>query len=307
MKYFELGKTGLQVSNLAMGCMRIDGKSKEEVARLIETAMEEGINFFDHADIYGGDHACERHFAESLALTNVKREDIIIQTKCGIRPFGYDFSRDHILKQADDSLKCLNMDYLDVLLLHRPDALMEPDEVAEAFDRLHSAGKVRFFGVSNHNPMQIRLLEKSLHQKLQVNQLQMGIAHTPMIDSGMAVNMAIDQSINRDGSVLDYCRLNDITIQAWSPFQKGFFEGVVLNDNEKYAALNEEIRRLAAQYEVAPTAIAVAFLTRHPANIQVILGTTSIDHMRESCAGASLPLTREEWYGLYKAAGNMVP
>lgn len=202
MKYFELGKTGLQVSNLAMGCMRIDGKSKEEVARLIETAMEEGINFFDHADIYGGDHACERYFAESLALTNVKREDMIVQTKCGIRPFGYDFSRDHILKQVDDSLRCLNMDYLDVLLLHRPDALMEPDEVAEAFDRLHSAGKVRFFGVSNHNPMQIRLLEKSLHQKLQVNQLQMGIAHTPMIDSGMAVNMAIDQSINRDGSVL---------------------------------------------------------------------------------------------------------
>lgn len=307
MKYFELGKTGLQVSNLAMGCMRIDGKSKEEVARLIETAMEEGINFFDHADIYGGDHACERYFAESLALTNVKREDMIVQTKCGIRPFGYDFSRDHILKQVDDSLRCLNMDYLDVLLLHRPDALMEPDEVAEAFDRLHSAGKVRFFGVSNHNPMQIRLLEKSLHQKLQVNQLQMGIAHTPMIDSGMAVNMAIDQSINRDGSVLDYCRINDITIQAWSPFQKGFFEGVVLNDNEKYAALNEEIGRLAGKYGVTPTGIAIAFLTRHPANIQVIVGTTSIDHMHESCAGASLPLTRKEWYGLYKAAGNMIP
>ena len=307
MKYFELGKTGLQVSNLAMGCMRINGKTKEEVAKLIEAAVEEGINFFDHADIYGGDHACEHWFAEALALTGIKRDQIIVQTKCGIRPFGYDFSQQHILKQVDDSLKALNMEYLDVLLLHRPDALMEPDEVAEAFDRLYAAGKVRFFGVSNHNPMQMRLLEKSLHQKLQVNQLQIGIAHTPMIDSGMAVNMAIDQSINRDGGVLDYCRLNDITIQAWSPFQKGFFEGVVFNDKEKYAGLNEEICRLAEQYQVAPTAIATAFLTRHPANIQVILGTTSIAHMRESCAGASLPLTREEWYGLYKAAGNMIP
>ncbi len=307
MKYFELGKTGLQVSNIAMGCMRINGKTKEEVAKLIEGALAEGINFFDHADIYGGNHACEAYFAEALKLTNVKREDMIVQTKCGIRPFGYDFSRDHILKQVDDSLKCLNMDYIDVLLLHRPDALMEPDEVAEAFDILQAAGKVRHFGVSNHNPMQMQLLEKSLKQKLHVNQLQFGIAHTPMIDSGMAVNMAVDQAINRDGGILDYCRLNDVTIQAWSPFQKGFFEGVVLNDTSKYAKLNEEINRLAEVYGVTNTAIAVAFLTRHPANIQVVLGTTSLEHMKESCTGSDLKLTKEEWYGLYRAAGNMIP
>lgn len=307
MKYFELGKTGLQVSNIAMGCMRINGKTKEEVAKLIEGALAEGVNFFDHADIYGGNHACEAYFAEALKLTDVKREDMIVQTKCGIRPFGYDFSRDHILKQVDDSLKCLNMDYIDVLLLHRPDALMEPDEVAEAFDILQAAGKVRHFGVSNHNPMQMQLLEKSLKQKLHVNQLQFGIAHTPMIDSGMAVNMATDQAINRDGGILDYCRLNDVTIQAWSPFQKGFFEGVVLNDTGKYAKLNEEINRLAEVYGVTNTAIAVAFLTRHPANIQVILGTTSLAHMKESCAGSDLKLTKEEWYGLYRAAGNMIP
>lgn len=307
MKYFELGKTGLSVSNIAMGCMRIDGKSEKEVARLIETAVSEGVNFFDHADIYGGDHACERHFARSLALTDIKREDIIVQTKCGIRPFGYDFSKENILRQVDGSLRALNMDYVDVLLLHRPDTLCEPEEVAEAFDALHAAGKVRHFGVSNHNPMQIQLLEKSLHQKLHVNQLQAGVAHTPMIDSGMAVNMGIDQSVDRTGSVLEYCRLTDRTIQAWSPFQKGFFEGVVLNDNEKYAALNEEIGRLAVQYGVTPTAVAVAFLTRHPANIQVILGTTNEMHLKEGCAGAGLPLTRAEWYGLYRAAGNMIP
>ena len=307
MKYFTLGTTKLTVSNIAMGCMRIVGRTQPEVEHLVKTAMEEGINFFDHADIYGGDHACERYFAESVHMTPALREKMIIQTKCGIRPFGYDFSKEHILRQVDDSLKALNTDYIDVLLLHRPDALMEPNEVAEAFSKLRESGKVRHFGVSNHNPSQMELLSRALPMPICVDQMQLGIAHTPMIDHGMAVNMAIDQSINRDGGVIDYCRLKNITIQAWSPFQKGFFEGPVIGDNDKYKALNEEMDRLAKQYDVTSTAIAVAFLTRHPANIQVILGTTSEAHMKESIKGSDLPLTREEWYGLYKAAGNMIP
>ena len=138
--------------------------------------------------------------------------------------FRYDFSKSHILKSVDGILKRLNTDYLDALLLHRPDPLVEPEEVAEAFELLHSSGKVRSFGVSNQSPMLIELLQKYVNQPLVINQLQFGVAHTPYAGSGaFSSNMTADQSVDRSSEILEYCRLKDIAIQAWSPFQYGFF------------------------------------------------------------------------------------
>jgi predicted oxidoreductase len=203
-------------------------------------------------------------------------------------------------------LKRLKTDYIDVLLLHRPDALVEPEEVAEAFSILHASGKVRNFGVSNHNPMQIELLSQYLNQRIIVNQLQLSITNTGMIDAGLNVNMQIDKSIDRDGSVLDYCRLNGITIQAWSPFQYGFFEGVFL-DNPKFKALNDEMDKVAKKYDVPKSAIPIAWILRHPAKIQPIVGTTNPKHLKEICQASNVNLTKKEWYDLYKAAGNKLP
>ncbi|GHT11950.1 aldo/keto reductase [Bacteroidia bacterium] len=305
MKNIQLSNTGWEVSNMIMGCMRICQLSKSEAGQLIHTALELGINFFDHADIYGKTE-CERLFAEAFPMNSDQREKVFIQSKCGIRSGYYDFSKEHILEAVNGILSRLKTSYLDVLLLHRPDALMEPDEIAEAFDHLLLCGKVRAFGVSNFNPMQIELLQRSLPNKLVINQLQFSIAHSLLVDGGIAVNMGIPQSIDRTGSVLDYCRLQNITIQAWSPFQKGFFEGVFLGD-KTYAELNVVIDRLAKKYGVTNTAIAVAWITRHPANIQVVLGTTNVQRLRDSCAGSDLALLREEWYEIYKAAGNTIP
>jgi predicted oxidoreductase len=285
--------------------MRLKNLSVAEAETLVRTALDEGINFFDHADIYG-DGLCESIFGKALPLKPAVREKVLIQSKCGIRKGYFDFSKKHILEAADGILGRLKTDYLDVLLLHRPDALIEPEEVAEAFGILQDAGKARHFGVSNFNPMQIELLQKYTPQKLSVNQLQFSIAHTPMIDSGLTVNMHIDQSVNREGSILDYCRLHELTIQAWSPFQKGFFDGPFLGD-PAYADLNALVDNLAARYGVSPSAIAVAWITRHPSNIQVVLGTTRPERVVESCLGSELPLTREEWYAIYTAAGNIVP
>jgi predicted oxidoreductase len=285
--------------------MRLKNLSAHDAETLLRTALDEEITFFDHADIYG-DGLCETIFANALPSLSSIREKIIIQSKCGIRKGFFDFSKAHILESVDRILARLQTDYLDVLLLHRPDALMEPEEVADAFAVLQTSGKVRFFGVSNFNPMQIELLQKYVPCKLAVNQLQFSLAHTPIIDSGLTVNMRLDQSLNRDGSVLDYCRLHNITVQAWSPFQKGFFGGPFIGD-AAYPALNELLDRLAAQYHTTPSAIAVAWITRHPARIQVIVGTTNPQRLIESCRGAAISLTREEWYALYKAAGNVVP
>ena len=308
MKYIPIGTTDLRASNIAMGNMRLTELSLTEAEKLIKTALEEGINFFDHADIYAGGKS-EKSFAEAIQMNASIREKMIIQSKCGIRPEGgyFDFSKEHIISSVDGILKRLNTEYLDILLLHRPDALMEPEEVAEAFNELQEKGKVRHFGVSNHNPMQIELLEKYISQKIVANQLQFSVAHTPMIDSGMTLNMNIEQSVNRDSSILEYCRLKDITIQAWSPFQHGFFEGAFLGDRKRYAELNEVIDDLALKYEVKNTTIATAWITRHPANMQVVIGTTNVDRLKDACKASEMRLTREEWYQLYKAAGNMVP
>ena len=306
MKYLQIPGSDLKPSNIIMGCMRINNLDKKGAEQLIRTAMEAGVNMFDHADIYG-DGYCEEFFAEAAGMNPQVREKMILQSKCGIRKGYYDFSKEHILEAVDGSLKRLHTDYLDVLLLHRPDALMEPEETAEALQTLFDAGKVRYFGVSNHNPAQIELLQQAFGQKLLFNQMQISVAHTPLIDAGMAVNMHTDQAIDRTGSTLEYCRLKGITLQAWSPFQKGFFEGPFLGDMENYPELNRKCQELAEKYQVTPTGIAVAWLTRHPANIQVILGTTQAQRMLDGCAGSQIPLTRPEWYGLYQAAGNMIP
>lgn len=306
MKYLELDGGKLRVSNIVMGCMRIKDLEQTQLDTLVHTALEAGVNHFDHADIYGGG-ACEERFGELLRREPGLRDKIVLQSKCGIRPGYYDFSKEHILEAVEGSLRRLSTDHLDILLLHRPDTLMEPEETAEALQSLLDSGKVRWFGVSNHNPAQIQLLQRSFGQKLLFNQMQMSLAHTPMIDAGMTVNMRIDQAIDRTECTLEYCRLEGITVQAWSPFQKGTFGGPFLGDRENYPELNEMCRQLAEKYGVTPTSIAVAWLTRHPANIQVVLGTTNPARLLESCAGSALPLTRAEWYGLYKAAGNRIP
>jgi predicted oxidoreductase len=285
--------------------MRISEMSNQEISHLVHTAIEGGINFFDHADIYGGGQS-EARFAEALGMTPQLRETIILQSKCGIRQGMFDFSKEHILEAVDGSLKRLQTEYLDVLLLHRPDTLVEPEEVAEAFTILEEAGKVRYFGVSNQNPMQIELLKKFVRQPLIINQLQLSITNTGMIDAGINVNMEIDPSIDRDGSILDYCRLHDITIQPWSPFQYGFFEGVFL-DNPKFPDLNQKIDELAAAKGVANTAIAIAWLLRHPARMQPIIGTTNADRVRDICRASDITLSRQEWYEIYRAAGNKLP
>lgn len=293
------------------GMMRIDDKDDAHIRTLYGTARTAGIDFFDHADIYGGSmHHCEARFADALQLTPSERDEIVLQTKCGIVPSQgmFDFSYAHILAQVEGSLAALRTDRLDVLLLHRPDALVEPDEVARAFDDLERSGKVRAFGVSNHTPRQVDLLRTAVRQPLVANQLQLSITHAPIIAQPVAANMAgQEQSVVRDGGgIVEYCRINDITIQAWSPFQDGFSHGVFLG-NPEYAELNAVIDRLAAAYDVAPIAIATAWITRHPAGMQVVLGTTTPQRVQDAAAGADITLTRPEWYELFRAGGHLLP
>lgn len=305
MKNLIIGDTNLEVSEIGLGCMRItELQDKKEVRNLIDTAMDQGIDFFDHADIYSKGHA-EEVFGE--VVDSAMRQNMIIQSKCGIIPGkAYDFSKEHILKSVDESLKRLRTDYLDILLLHRPDTLMEPEEVAEAFELLEKSGKVRYFGVSNQNSMQIELLNKYCGNRIKINQLQFSIAHCDIVDSGLNVNVHSEAGANRDGSILEYCRLKDITIQAWSPFQYGMFEGVFLN-NEKFPKLNKLINELADKYQVTNNAIAVAWILRHPARIQPIVGTTNKNRLTGICKASEVNLTREEWYALYMAAGKVLP
>jgi predicted oxidoreductase len=306
MRTINLGMSGLAVPVIGIGCMRINGVGKTEAEAFVKTARELGCTFFDHADIYGGG-ACESIFAEAIGMTPAVRETIFLQTKCGIRPgVMFDFSKEHILKSVNASLARLRTDYLDVLLLHRPDALMEPEEVAAAFAVLHDSGKVRHFGVSNQNPMQIRLLQKWVKQPLVVNQLQFSIAHAGMVSQGLYVNMLDDDAVGRDGGILDFCRLENITIQTWSPFQYGYFEGTFLG-NKKFPALNAKIDEIAEKYAVSNTTIVLAWILRHPAGFQPITGTMNEARLKDCVKAADIRLSREEWYAIYLAAGNTLP
>ena len=301
MKHINLGSTQLKVSQVALGCMRMSGLSVKESAEVLEVSLDSGINFFDHADIYGAGES-EELFGKAIKELNVAREDILVQSKCGIRKGFYDFSKEHIIESVEGSLKRLGTDYLDVLALHRPDSLMEPEEVAAAFDQLLSQGKVRHFGVSNQNPMQIELLQKYMNQKLVVNQLQFGLKHAGMVAYGMNNNMENTAGIHRDGGVLEYSRLRDITIQAWSPYQHGYFEGVFLG-NDDFKELNDVIQEMANKYGVTDTGIATAWINRHPANIQTIIGTMNPQRIKDVALASDITLSREDWYKLYQASG----
>lgn len=306
MRTIELGKSGMQVPVIASGCMRINNLDEKQAASFVDKALSLGVNFFEHADIYGGGE-CEKIFSKAIGMNPSVREKIILQSKCGIVSGKmYNFSKEHILKSVDGILKRLQTEYLDVLVLHRPDALMEPEEVAEAFTQLKESGKVRHFGVSNHKPSQIELLQKYVEYPLVTDQLQFSVTNSSMIESGMEVNMTTPGAVDRDGSVLDYCRIHDITIQTWSPFQYGFFEGVFLG-SEKFPKLNQKIDEIAEKYGVTNTTIASAWILRHPARMQLIAGTMNEKRLEEVCAAANITLTREEWYEIYLSAGHMLP
>ncbi|WP_285123885.1 aldo/keto reductase [Lactococcus petauri] len=295
----------MQASQIILGCMRIIEPGKNPV-KVIETAYENGINFFDHADIYGAGQ-CETVFAEALAQTSIRREDIYLQSKCTIRPgVAFDFSKEHIIKSVEGSLQRLQTDYLDTMLLHRPDTLMEPEEVAEAFYELEKSGKVRYFGVSNQNPMQVELLKTAVKQPLLFNQLQFGLKHTEMVDAGLNVNIPNQASHMQDGSVLEYSRINKMTIQAWSPFQHGYFDGPFVG-NDKFPELNKKLEEYAEKYNLTPSGIAIAWINRHPARMQTIIGTMTERRIEEVTNASDLVLSREEWYDLYMAAGNILP
>ncbi|WPD75734.1 aldo/keto reductase [Dickeya fangzhongdai] len=305
MKSITLGKSTLSVPNIALGCMRLAGKTQQDAVTLLQTALDAGINFFDHADIYGGGRS-EEVFAAAVRQAGIARDQLLIQSKCGIRPGFFDFSKAHIIAAVEGSLKRLNTDYLDALLLHRPDTLCEPDEVAAAFDELEASGKVRHFGVSNQHPLQVELLKTAVRQPLLANQLQLSIMHTPMIDAGLNVNMTHAPSLHHDGMVLEYSRLQGMTIQVWSPFQYGFFDGVFV-DNDKFPQLNAVLSHIAGQHGVSTTALAAAWILRHPASMQVIVGSMDPHRLQDIATASELRISREEWYEIYRAAGNKLP
>ncbi|HHA8843539.1 TPA: aldo/keto reductase family oxidoreductase [Streptococcus pneumoniae] len=308
MRYITLGQDDKELSEIVLGMMRIKDKSVKEVEELVETALSVGINAFDLADIYGRGR-CEELLGLVLKNRPDLREKMWIQSKCGIRieEFTYfDFSKDYIIKSVDGILQRLKIDHLDSLLLHRPDALMESDQVAEAFDLLYKQGKVRDFGVFNQNPMMMELLKKDVKQPLAVNQLQLSAAFTPGFESAFHVNMEDSQAAMRDGSIFEYCKLHDVVIQAWSVLQFGYFKGNFVG-NEKFQALNQVLDRLAIKYGVTSSTIAISWILRYPAKMQAVVGTTNPKHLREVSRAANFSLTRKEWYEIYLAAGNNLP
>ena len=308
MQYQNIKNGPSEVSRIILGCMRMPSLSVQEAARQIEKAVEGGINFFDHATCYGRGEA-EKRFGDALRETSIKREDLRIQSKCGLcfERNEFDWTKENILTSVDEILQRLKMDYLDALLLHRPDLIYDPEEVAEAFEALEKSGKVRFFGVSNVPMMQLKVLKKFVKQPLSINQLQLSITASQLIDQTLYVNdLTTDLSIDRDNGLLDYCRLEDITIQAWSPLQFGKFEGCFV-DHPDFPELNQALSELAEKYNVSKTAIAIAWILRHPAKMQVIAGTMNPKHLEDYCEATKVELTHHEWYQLYLASGKKLP
>ena len=309
MKTINIVNGPQNVSAVIQGCMRMPALTKEEAAKVIRTAYDCGVNFYDHATCYGENGAAETRFAEAFPLTGLKREDIVIQSKCGLcfERNEFDWTKENILSSVDDSLRRLNIEYLDTLLLHRPDVLYDPEDVAAAFDILEQQGKVRFFGVSNLVPMQIELLKKYVKQPLVINQVQLSLEQSQLIDQALYMNNKTTEfSINRDGNALDYCRLHDITIQAWSPLQVGMFGGTFV-DNPDFPELNQALGELAEREGVSKAAIAIAWILRHPAKMQAIIGTMNPAHIADACAASDVNLSHHDWYALYLAAGKYLP
>ncbi|KRN23552.1 aldo/keto reductase [Lacticaseibacillus camelliae] len=317
MKTVKIGNTNWEASNVALGIMRMNALSTDEAAASLNAAVAAGINFIDSADIYGqGDS--EKVFGAALKQSGIRRDQLFIQSKGGIvvdpaRSHGslvfgkrYDFSKQHLIDAVDGELSRMGVDYLDSFLLHRPDPLMEPEEVAAAFDELQQAGKVRHFGVSNFDPQQFEFLQENVRQPLLINQVQFSVMHTGMVNVGMHVNMEDTRSVDHDGGVLAFSRRKHVTLQAWSPFQYGTFAGVYI-DNDQFPKLNAKLAELAEKYHVSKNGIAVAWILRMPVPFQVILGTMNPAHIKDSAAGSDVQLTRQEWYDVYFAAGNDLP
>ncbi len=306
MEKIKLGVSNINIPPIAIGCMHMASISDDDAQKVVSTCIEQGVNYFDHADIYGKGES-EAKFGRVLKNNPSLRDQIFLESKCGIVPgVMYDLSKEHILTSVDDILSRLQTDHLDMLILHRPDALVEPEEVASAFDKLCEDGKVQNFGVSNYNPAQIELLKKYVKQPILCNQLQFSIPVSNMVSSGLEVNMTSENSVDRDGSVLDYCRLNDITIQAWSPFQKPNWAGVFIGSDD-YAELNKTLEEIAEKYNATSTMIAAAWILRHPAKMQVISGSMNPKRITEIIGSADIKLTREEWYRIYISAKHILP
>ncbi|HEN0453312.1 TPA: aldo/keto reductase [Streptococcus agalactiae] len=301
----NIGQTGIQATRIALGCMRMSDLKGKQAEEVVGTALDLGINFFDHADIYGGGLS-ELRFRDAIKHLNVNRDKMIIQSKCGIREGYFDFSKEYILSSVDGILERLGTEYLDFLILHRPDVLVEPEEVAEAFTKLRAEGKVKHFGVSNQNRFQMELLQSYLDEPLAVNQLQLSPAHTPMFDAGLNVNMLNKASIEHDDGIVDYCRLKRVTIQAWSPFQIDLSRGLFVNHPD-YKELNETIAKLAKNYNVSSEAIVIAWILRHPAKMQAIVGSMNPYRLKAIDKANDIALTRKEWYDIYRSAGNILP
>lgn len=307
MKYIDVVNGPKNVSSIILGCMRMPALSIDEAANVINTAYEQGINFFDNATCYGENGEAETRFGDAFKKTGIKREDVFVQSKCGILSDEFNWTKENIISSVDDSLRRMKLDYLDVLLLHRPDLLYEPEEIAEAFDELEKNGKARFFGVSNVPTVMLKVLQKYINRPLVFNQLQFSLEQSQLLDQALYVNnLTTERSVDRDGGVLDYCRLNDITIQAWSPLQYGFFKGCFV-DSPEFPELNRVLGELGEKYGVPKTAVAIAWILRHPAKMQAIAGTMNPSHLKDICEATKVELTHKEWYRLYLASGKYLP
>lgn len=305
MKYMKNSSSEKEISRVALGCMRIGDMTDKQADEHINNALDCGINYFDHADIYGRGK-CEEVFGGVLKRNPALRDRMVIQTKCGIRRGMYDFSKEHIISSVDGSLKRLGIEHIDVLLLHRPDLLMEPEQVAEAFDELEKSGKVGAFGVSNHSPAQIELLKTAVNQKIAINQMQLSIPHAFMISNGANVNMNNDDGAVKDGYLRDYCRLNNVTVQPWSPLQHGFIDGAFL-ENDKYGELKITLKEIAEKYDITDTGVSIAWLLRLPEKMQPVVGTTNLQRVNEIAKAADVEMSAEDWYKIYTAAGYRLP
>ena len=309
MKTINVVNGPANASAIILGCMRMPALSIDQAEKMIQTAVELGVNFFDNATCYGEDGEAEKRFGDAFKQSGLKREDVIIQSKCGLRfeRNEFDWTKENILTSVDESLSRMKLDYLDALLLHRPDLIFEPEQVAEAFDILSKNGKVRYFGVSNVPPMELELLKRYVKQPLVFNQVQFSLEQSQLIDQPLYMNnLTTERSVDRDNGTIDYCRLNDITIQAWSPLQHGFFKGCFV-DSPEFPELNKVLAELGDKYGVSKTAIAIAWILRHPAKMQAIAGTMNPVHLKEICDATKVELTHNEWYKLYLASGKKLP
>lgn len=322
MKDIPLQGHGIPASRLAIGCMGFGGswdetepytaEHKKQLEAVVDAALSIGINFFDHADIYTRGKA-ERIFGELLAARPALREQMIIQSKCGIQladgtlPVRYNFSKQHILQSVDGILKRLGTEYIDILLLHRPDPLMEPEEVAEAIDQLKANGKVKHFGVSNMHSAHIEYLQSAIREPLIVNQLHLSLAHRHFIDQGLNINRDEGAATSFDPQLMTYMQQKRMQIQAWGPLAQGRYTGAIRSDATEAELLTAQyIERLAADKETSKEAILLGWLLKHPAGIQPVLGTTNASRVMacQDAAYQAEQMTREEWWTLYATAGG---